>query len=563
MRRPRRCPAITATAQYGQTNTCGSSLAAGASCTVNVTFAPTAVGPVNGNLTVSSNATNPTLTVPLSGTGTSAGTATLAANPTSVAFGDQTVGTTSTVRAVSITNSGTVAASISGVSAPSQFAQTNTCGSSLAAGASCTVNVTFTPTSTGAKSGNLTVTSNASNPTLTVALTGTGTTAGTATLAANPTSVAFGDQAVGSTSAVRAVSITNSGTVAASISGVSAPSQFAQTNTCGSSLAAGASCTVNVTFSPTSAGAKSGNLTVTSNASNPSLTVALTGTGTTTGPVNLALNKPVTANSNGSFVAANAVDSNVSSYWESPNNAFPQSFTVDLGATAGLTSVVLRVPPAWGSRTQTLSVLGSTNNSTYTTIVGSAGYVFPAGGAVTIGLPANTSARYVRLTFTANTGWPAAQLSDLQVMGTGGGGGGGDLALNKPVTVSSITQAYAGTNAVDGNDTTYWESAPGFPQSIIIDLGSVQTVSSVVVKLPPPSAWATRTQTLTTAGSTTGTTYTNLAGPTVYTFDPATGNTVTVLFPPTQVRYVRITFTSNSGSAGAQAATVSVFGPTP
>ena len=111
--------------------------------------------------------------------------------------------------------------------------------------------------------------------------------------------------------------------------------------------------------------------------------MALSGNGTTTGPVNLALNKPVTANSNGSFVAANAVDSNVSSYWESPNNAFPQSFTVDLGATAGLTSVVLRVPPAWGSRTQTLSVLGSTNNSTYTTIVGSAGYVFPAGGAVT------------------------------------------------------------------------------------------------------------------------------------------------------------------------------------
>ena len=135
-------------------------------------------------------------------------------------------------------------------------------------------------------------------------------------------------------------------------------------------------------------------------------------------------------------------------------------------------------------------------------------------------------------------------------MGTGGGGGGGDLALNKPVTVTSVTQVYAGTNAVDGNDNTYWESASGFPQSIIIDLGSVQTVSSVVVKLPPPAAWATRTQTLTDGREHERHHLRQLAGPTVYTFNPATGNTVTITFPPTQVRYVRITFTSNSGSAG-------------
>ncbi|HVV25190.1 MAG TPA: discoidin domain-containing protein [Pseudonocardiaceae bacterium] len=145
------------------------------------------------------------------------------------------------------------------------------------------------------------------------------------------------------------------------------------------------------------------------------------GTTTTAPPPggNLAQGRPATASGyTQNYVPANAVDGNTSTYWESTNNAFPQTFTVDLGSTAGVGRLVLDLPPssAWGTRTQTLSVSGSTDGSSFGTIVGSTGYTFdPASGnTATITLPGGTSTRYVRLTFTANTGWPAGQLSELQ-----------------------------------------------------------------------------------------------------------------------------------------------------
>ncbi|MEU8074851.1 ThuA domain-containing protein [Catellatospora citrea] len=554
--------AITVSGQYTQTNTCGSSLAAGASCTVSVRFAPTSAGAQNGTLSVANSTTPSPLTVALTGTGVSSttnlaigaamsasssnggfpasaanddntgsywesnnnafpqwlqadlgsakqvgsvtlklppssawgartqtlsitgstdgtnfstlkasagylfdpvtgntatatftaasvrylrvtitantgwpagqvselqifggggqpGPAVLAANPTSVAFGNQNVGTTSGGSPVTITNTGGTAAVISAVSASSQFAASG-CVGTLAAGATCAITVTFSPTSAGAKTGTLTVTSNASNPSLTVGLTGTGTTVQTpATLAASPTSIAFPNTNVGST-ITRTTQISNTGGTTASISSVavSGTGFSLSANGCGSALAPGASCTVTVAFTPTSAGAKSGTLTVASSASNPALSVGLTGTGTTATSSNLALGKPVTAGHVQNYVPGNAVDGDANSYWESPNNAFPQSITVDLGGSASLSSIVLKLPSAWGARTQTLSVLGSADGSAFTTIVGSAAYQFnPAGNTVTITLPANTTARHVRLTFTANTGWPAAQLSDLQVIG--------------------------------------------------------------------------------------------------------------------------------------------------
>ncbi|MFC1418899.1 discoidin domain-containing protein [Streptacidiphilus cavernicola] len=118
------------------------------------------------------------------------------------------------------------------------------------------------------------------------------------------------------------------------------------------------------------------------------------------------------------YTASNAVDGDANSYWESTDNAFPQSLTVDLGSTQAVGRLVLKLPPAtdWSTRTETLSVLGSTDNSSYTTLSASAGRTFdPAtGNTVTITLPAGTSTRYLRLTFTGNTGWPAGQLSELE-----------------------------------------------------------------------------------------------------------------------------------------------------
>jgi len=102
-------------------------------------------------------------------------------------------------------------------------------------------------------------------------------------LAASPASVAFGNEAVGSTTATQSVTITNTGTATATISSVSAAAPFSETNTCGSSLAANASCTASVKFAPTAAQTYTGNLTVASNANNSTLNVALSGTGTSSG----------------------------------------------------------------------------------------------------------------------------------------------------------------------------------------------------------------------------------------------------------------------------------------
>ncbi|WP_239015048.1 discoidin domain-containing protein [Streptomyces sp. CdTB01] len=134
---------------------------------------------------------------------------------------------------------------------------------------------------------------------------------------------------------------------------------------------------------------------------------------------NLAKGRPATATgSQDVYTPGKAVDGDANSYWESTNNAFPQSWTVDLGSSYAVRRLVLKLPPssAWGARTQTITVLGSTDGSSYATVVGSAGYRFdPASGnTATVALPASTNLRYLRLSVSANTGWPAGQFSEVE-----------------------------------------------------------------------------------------------------------------------------------------------------
>jgi hypothetical protein len=176
-----------------------------------------------------------------------------------------------------------------------------------------------------------------------------------------------------------------------------------------------------VKFAPTASGSASGTLSVASSAPGSPLTVALSGTGTTSN-TNLALNATVTASSyTQTYVPANAVDGNTSTYWEGTNGAWPTTFTVKLGAVDSLSSLVVDLPPssAWQTRTQTLSVLGSTNGSSYSTLVGSATYTFnpSTGNTVTIPLPSGTSDQYVELSFTANSVQNGAQMSELELFG--------------------------------------------------------------------------------------------------------------------------------------------------
>jgi len=591
------------------------------------------------------------------------------ATPSALSFGSVATGATSAAQTVTVSNPTGSAAPVSSISASGDFAQTNTCGSSIAAGGSCTVSVKFTPTAAGARTGSLTV--NAGGVTNTVSLSGTGTAPGPV-LNAAPGSLSFARTLVGSTAAAQTVTVTNSGTTSATVSGVTVTGDFSQTNNC-TSIAVGGSCSVTVTFKPTAAGTRTGTLTVTSNANNSPTTASLSGSGIGS-TTNLAAGQPASASSvNSPYVAANLTDADPSTYWESANGSFPQWAQVDLGQSYSIGQVTLKLPPstAWGARTQTLSLLGSTDGSNFSTIVGSAGYTFDPNSnnnTVTITFPA-TTARYVRANITANTGWSAGQLSDFEVFpaagggsssatlsvapasltfasqalnttssaqtvtvsntgtaaaslsvivtsgdfsqtntcgtsiaagssctvsvkftpvasgtrtgsltiasnasnspatvaltGTGAGTVSANLALNAPVTASSSTQNYVASNANDGNTSTYWEGTNGvWPTTLSVNLGAAKALGSVVVDLPPSSAWGTRTQTLSVLGSANGTSYTTLVGSATYTFNPATGNTVTIKLPSgTSDQYVQLSFTANSVQNGAQVSELDVYGP--
>jgi hypothetical protein len=133
-----------------------------------------------------------------------------------------------------------------------------------------------------------------------------------------------------------------------------------------------------------------------------------------------------------------------------------------------------------------------------------------------------------------------------------------DLARGRPTSESSHTQTYASGNAVDGNQDSYWESANNaFPQWFQVDLGTGATVGRVVLRLP--RSWGARNQTLSVSGSTNGSSFAALSAATARTFDPAAANTVTVSFPAAATRYLRITFTANTGWPAGQLSTVEAY----
>jgi hypothetical protein len=137
-----------------------------------------------------------------------------------------------------------------------------------------------------------------------------------------------------------------------------------------------------------------------------------------------------------------------------------------------------------------------------------------------------------------------------------------NLALHRPTSESSHTQTYASDNTTDGDTNTYWESANNaFPQWVQVDLGATTGVRRIALHLPPATAWATRTQTISVQGSTDGGAFAQLLAPAGCTFDPATGNTATLTLPSTvTTRYVRLTFTANNGWPAGQVSEFQVFG---
>jgi hypothetical protein len=356
---------------------------------------------------------------------------------------------------------------------------------------------------------------------------------------------------------------------------------------------------------------------------------------------------------NSPYTAQNAVDGNQGTYWESANNAFPQWLQADLGASLATNRLVLKLPTGWEARTQTITVQQSTNGSSFTDLVASAGYRFdPAtGNTVTITFNSVTT-RYVRLNVTANTGWPAGQLSELEVYGpstgdtqaptaptalaftqpasgqirltwqgatdnvgvTGydvyangtlrasvgadvrtytdsqpasatvsyhvrardaagnqspnsntvtrsGTSAGVNLALGRPITASGYVHTFVATNANDDNLATYWEgNSNAYPNTLTVNLGANAAVTSVVVRLNPDPAWGPRTQTFQVLGRDQAATgFTSLVGSQQYSFNPSSGNLVTIPVSATAAE-VRLQFTANSGAPAGQVAELQVIG---
>jgi hypothetical protein len=265
-------------------STCGASLAAGANCNFTVVFQPTAVGAQTAVFSVTDDAG--TQTAALSGTGAQPLTAEAALTPATANFGTVTVGTTSSAMVFTLANAGNAALSnisfgLSGTGNASFQMGSSTCGSSLSAGGSCNITVTFAPQSAGSISALLSATDAVGTQSAT--LSGIGVAAAAPQAALTPAVVGFGSVTVGSTASPQTLTLANAGNAPLPVSSVTVTgagaSQFAiVANTCGSNLAAGASCTVRIAFTPASAAAANAILAIQDSVGTQ--TASLSGSGT-------------------------------------------------------------------------------------------------------------------------------------------------------------------------------------------------------------------------------------------------------------------------------------------
>lgn len=244
-------------------------LAAGGSCSVTVLATPTAAGAFAASLNLASNASNGNVAIGLAGSA-SAAAPSLSANPSAVAFGSQTVGAGASTQNITITNGGNVpvtftSVAVSGAASVTIGAGAGACSGTLAVAASCNVPLAFAPTATGNINATLLLRSNA--PDLAVSVTGSGTSAAVARPAlSDATPFAYADTQVGQQSAAHSITLSNAGNAALKITslvlGGSNPGDFALAGTCAmnGTVSPGASCTIDTSFKPAAAGARSADL---------------------------------------------------------------------------------------------------------------------------------------------------------------------------------------------------------------------------------------------------------------------------------------------------------------
>ena len=343
-------------------------LSAGQSKTFSVQFAPQTSGSVSGNIVITSDASNPILNVPLSGSGVTPGT--LAPSASRLSFGTVLVGNNSSLQET-LTNTGGSSVTISQANVSGSGFSVSGVPATLAAGQSANFNVTFAPQSSGAVSGSVSIVSNASNSTLNITLSGTGATPGL--LSASSQTLSFGSVQV-SGSATQSETLTNTGgtTITVSQANVSGNGFSISGLNVPLTLIAGQSFTFGTTFAPASAGSVTGTISLTSDASNSTLTISLSGTGTVPGqlsvsPSALDFGSVVVGQSNNMTATLSATGSNVTvssasastSEFTLSGASFP--FTITAGQSKAVT--VTFTPQSSGTASATISFASNASNS--------------------------------------------------------------------------------------------------------------------------------------------------------------------------------------------------------
>ena len=362
---------IVASGDFTQTNTCGSSIAAGASCTISAQFAPTAVGTIDGSISIFDNAPGSPQVLGLIGTGIAQETV----SPSSLNFGTVAIGKTSAIKTVKLTNNTTTSVAIASITASGDFsavpATSGGCGSTLGAGASCTEDVLFTPTELGTVDGSVIFADAGTQQYVTLTGKGSGTADSPITL--TPPTLAFGNQTIGSTSVDQSVTIKNTGATSLNLT-FAASGSYLKSNpgsgACGSSLAGGASCTIDVQFSPAVLGAIDGGVSISYSGAGSPQVVSLTGTGigqVTLSPSRIAFSSQQVDTTSGvtKVTVTNNSSSAVSMSSIVPSTNFKETNTCGASIAVG-TSCIVSVsfaPTRGGFVTGSLIITDSATNS--------------------------------------------------------------------------------------------------------------------------------------------------------------------------------------------------------
>jgi YVTN family beta-propeller protein len=360
---------------FAETDNCPASLAPGVKCTISITFTASILGAETATLTLADSAVTSPQTVALSGTGIQPATL----SPATMNFGSQAEGTTSAAKSVTLTNNLNSTVAISSIATTGDFAQTNSCGNSVAANSTCVISVTFTPGTVGSETGSLTVADGAASSPQSVSLAGTGVVP----VVINPISLSFGNQAQSTASAVKNINLTNNLSTPLVISSIVTSGDFAQTSDCGNTVPANGKCTISVTFTPSIIGGETGSLTIVDGASDSPQTASLSGTGVVqakVAPISetwSALSVGATGSSKNVTLTNNlltALPVNITFAGANPGDfAETDTCSGSVAASSSCTITLTFTPSGVGSRTATLNVNDSANNSPQTVALAGSG----------------------------------------------------------------------------------------------------------------------------------------------------------------------------------------------